>query len=117
MPAQTSFLTCSSLAGLAVDGRHVVLVLPQPGLHVSAEGENLAELGRGVIIEGVDGDSAVEFLYVVTSFRAQVVNFVVVLVPLLQKPLDVIQRVSVHAFHAFGRVAHSYDIVHYIAQV
>ena len=97
----SKLLTCSSFSGLAVNGRHVVLVLPQPGLHVSAERENLAELGWGVIIEGVDGDSAVEFLDVVTSFRAQVVHFVVVFVPLLQKPLDVIQRVSVHRLHAF----------------
>ena len=117
MNAQTSFLTCSSLTSLAVDGGHVVLVLPEPGLHVSAEGEDLAELWRGVVIEGVDRDSAVEFLYVVTSFWAQIVHFVVVLVPLLQEPLYVIQWVSVHGLHAFWRIAHGYDVVHYVAQV
>ena len=44
----TNHESCSSFSGLAVKGHHVVLVLPQPGLHVLAEGENLAELGQGL---------------------------------------------------------------------
>ena len=93
-------VTCSPLAGLAVDGRHVVLVLPEPGRHVSAEGEDLAELWRGVVVKGVDGDPAVELVDVVTSLRAEVVHLVMVPVSLLQEPLDVLQRVSVDRLHA-----------------
>ena len=82
---------CLSLASLAVDIRHVVLVLPEPGLDVSAEGEDLAELGRGVVIKRVNRDSAVKLLDVITPLQTEVVHFVVNFVLLLKELLDVLQ--------------------------
>ena len=92
--------TCSPLAGLAVYGGHVVGMLPEPLLHVATEGQHLAELGRGVVVEWVDRHAAVELLDVVTPLGAEVVHLVVVAVSLLQEPLDVLKRVPVHGFHA-----------------
>ena len=71
----------------------VVLFLPKPRLHILAEGEVLAQLWQGVVIERVDRLSVVEFLYAVTLFRAEIIHFEVLLVLLLQEPFDVIQRV------------------------
>ena len=71
----------------------VGLFLPKPGLHILAEGEVLAQLWQGVVIERVDRLSVVEFLYAVTLFTAEIIHFEVLLVLLLQEPFDVIQRV------------------------
>ena len=71
----------------------VCLFLPKPSWHILAEGEILAELWQGMVIERVDRLSVVEFLYAVTLFRAEIIHFEVLLVLLLQEPFDVIQRV------------------------
>jgi len=41
----------SALAGLAVDGSHVALVLCQPGVHVLAERPDQRKVGRVVIVK------------------------------------------------------------------
>ena len=79
----------------------VGLILPESGLHISAEGEDVAELWQGVVINRLDGESVIEFLYVVTLFRAQIIHFVLVLVLLLHEPFDVFQRLYVQGLQAF----------------
>lgn len=43
----------AALAGLAVDGRHVIVVLAQPLVEVLAERLDELQLGRVVVLEGV----------------------------------------------------------------
>lgn len=62
----TDHEACSALPCLAVDDGHVIWMSGQPAGDVFAERSQQGELGRRMIVEGVDGDSAMELLDIIT---------------------------------------------------
>lgn len=106
-----------AFSGLAVNGGHVERVLGQPRLHVFAEGPDEREGRWVVVVEGVVFDAAVKLPGVVDLLGAEVVDFVVILVLVVEKLLNLVQRVSVEGLQVLGGVPHGDDAIADVGEV
>jgi len=105
------------LARLAVDNCHVVRVILQPPIHIFTERSNLSELWRVVIVKGKGGNTRMELGDIVGALRAKVVDFVMVLVLLLQELYHVVHRVSVDTLQVLARKPHRDNTIADISEI
>ena len=108
---------CSALAGLAVDNGDVVAMLLQIRFDVLAERLNEFERGRVVIVEAVAHDAMVKRGGVVVAFRAEIVDFVVVRMAIVEESGDVFDVISKHALEFVRGKAHGDDVRLDVGQV
>lgn len=80
-------------------------------LYIIAEGSYKLNLGRVMVVERKNADAVVKLRSVVTAFRAQIVDEVVVFMFRLEELDDIVNVVAIDALDVGGRIAHCYYVI------
>ena len=98
--------SCTSLARFAMNCNHIWLFFGQEHVYILTKVVNHGKSGWIVIIKGKIGRRVIKRIQIVSSFRTQIVHFVIWLVIVVQKTLGVFHWVPIVCLEAFRWITH-----------